>query len=329
MAGEMMRRGDLVEVRSPAEILETLDQTGALEMLPFMPEMAAYCGLRFKVDGRVERVCDTVNVCGIRQLKDSVYLQDLRCSGESHGSCQAECRYFWKEAWLRPVTAGTSPARSFTESERQALVARTALGVQRQVSGEGEIDETRWRCQATDLPDATTRVNGWNALGYARELTNGNVPIRRFTKVMGRAVVRQPMNKLGLISAVHLKGTREKPLGGTPLDLRPGELVQIKSKEEIAETLTKEGRNKGLWFDREMMAYCGQIFRVRRRITRFINDRDGKMIELKSDCVTLDGCVCSGDHSLSRWFCARAIYPYWREIWLRRVVAVDPHNIRI
>jgi len=197
-------------------------------------------------------------------------------------------------------------------------VARAALGVQRQVPVEGGSD-TRWRCQATDLTEATTHVSHWNVLSYTRELTLGNVPPEHFIKVMSRAAVRQPMNKLGLIPQVHLKGTLDKPVNDKPLDLQPGELVQIKTKEEIARTLTKEGRNKGLWFDREMMVHCGETFRVRRRITRFINDQDGKMIELKTDCVTLDGCVCSGNHSLSRWFCGRAIYPYWRETWLRRV----------
>ena len=328
MAGEMMRRGDMVEVRSPAEILETLDQTGALEMLPFMPEMAEHCGRRFKVDRRADRLCDTVNYTGTRHLDNSVYLEDLRCGGESHGGCQAECRYFWKEAWLRRVTTDNAPVRAFTESERQALVDRAVLGVQRRVAVDGG-NEARWRCQATDLPQATMRVSPWNPISYTGELATGNVQIDHFVKVMGRAVVLQPMTKLGLMSRVHLKGSRDKPLTDTPLDLRPGELVQIKRKEEIAETLTKDGRNKGLWFDREMMVYCGQTFRVRRRINRFINDQDGKMIELKSDCVTLDGCVCSGDHSLSRWFCARKIYPYWREIWLRRVDAVDSHGHRI
>ena len=326
MAAGTMQRGDLVEVRSPAEILDTLDETGALEMLPFMPEMAAHCGLRFKVDRRADRLCDTVNGTGTRNLKDSVYLEDLRCSGECHGGCQAECRYFWKEAWLRRVTADTPPARAFTESERQALVARAALGVQRQVAVESG-SETRWRCQATDLPQATTRVSPWNPVSYTRELTKGNVPLDHFVTVMGRAVVRQPMSKLGLIPRVPLKATRDKPLTDTPLDLRPGELVQIKSKEEIAETLTKDGRNKGLWFDLEMMVYCGQTFKVRRRITHFIEDKNGKMIELKSDCVTLDGCVCSGDHSLSRWFCGRAIYSYWREIWLRRIDPLDENRL--
>ena len=43
------------------------------------------------------------------------------------------------------------------------------------------------------------------------------------------------------------------------------------------------------------------------------------MIELSSDCVALEGATCTGEHSLGRWFCPRAIYPYWREGWLERV----------
>jgi hypothetical protein len=94
--------------------------------------------------------------------------------------------------------------------------------------------------------------------------------------------------------------------------------VRVKSREEIAATLSRVGRNRGLWFDREMMPHCGRTYRVRQRVSRFVNDQDGRMIELKNDCVTLEGVVCSGDLSLPRWFCPRAILPYWRECWLRR-----------
>ena len=30
-------------------------------------------------------------------------LEDLRCDGSAHDGCQAECRVFWKEAWLKRV----------------------------------------------------------------------------------------------------------------------------------------------------------------------------------------------------------------------------------
>ena len=49
MMTKPMRKGDLVEVRSPEEILATLDPNGELDALPFMPEMADFCGKRFRV----------------------------------------------------------------------------------------------------------------------------------------------------------------------------------------------------------------------------------------------------------------------------------------
>src|SRR5262245_21844473 len=54
-------RGDLGEVRSAGEILATLDAQGEMAGLPFMPEMAAHCGRRFRVDRRADRICDTVH----------------------------------------------------------------------------------------------------------------------------------------------------------------------------------------------------------------------------------------------------------------------------
>ena len=45
------------------------------------------------------------------------------------------------------------------------------------------------------------------------------------------------------------------------------------------------------------------------------------MIELKSDCVILDGVFCKGHKSEGRWFCPRAIYSWWRDDWLERAEA--------
>jgi hypothetical protein len=73
-----------------------------------------------------------------------------------------------------------------------------------------------------------------------------------------------------------------------------------------------------------MLPYCGRTFRVRDRVQRIINEATGEMIEMKHDCLILDGVVCSGDRSAQRWFCPRAIYPFWREEWLRRIEAPTP-----
>ncbi len=49
----ILRAGDVVEVKSSEEIFATLDSKGALEGLPFMPEMLEFCGKRHRVSQKV------------------------------------------------------------------------------------------------------------------------------------------------------------------------------------------------------------------------------------------------------------------------------------
>ena len=39
-------------------------------------------------------------------------------------------------------------------------------------------------------------------------------------------------------------------------------------------------------------------------------------MQMKRDCLILDGVLCKRRY---HGLCQRAIYPYWREIWLRRL----------
>jgi len=96
-----LRIGELVEVRSQAEILATLDERGELESLPFMPEMLQFCGRRFRVAKLALKLCDTITWTGMHRMRNAVHLEGTRCDGQAHGDCQAGCNIYWKEAWLR------------------------------------------------------------------------------------------------------------------------------------------------------------------------------------------------------------------------------------
>jgi hypothetical protein len=109
------------------------------------------------------------------------------------------------------------------------------------------------------------------------------------------------------------------------LDLKPGELVRIKSQNEIEKTLDKKGLNRGLSFDqREMAPYCGGTYRVRSSVTRIIDELTGKMRYMKQPCIILEGVYCNSLYSPCRLNCPRAIPCYWRELWLERVAADLP-----
>ena len=145
-----LRPGDLVEVKSLPEILATLDGGDTLDEMPFMPEMLRHAGRRYTVSRRVDKICDTVAETGSRRLHATVYLDDLRCDGSAHGGCQAGCRLYWKEAWLRRVEE--SRRRRWPDAGPRPSSRRVAEAGTRTVR-EGETEEV-WRCQATEAVKA-------------------------------------------------------------------------------------------------------------------------------------------------------------------------------
>jgi hypothetical protein len=179
----------------------------------------------------------------------------------------------------------------------------------------------KYRCQATQARQASVQLSAKDPRPYARQCTTGNQSLTHFIHIIGRAVILETAKRLHLLPDPPLRGTGAASPRTPTVGLQPGEWVRVKEREEIEATLNDKGKNRGLWFDREMLAFCGKIFRVRRRVNRLVDERTGQMLDLKNDCVTLEGAVCSGENSLGRWFCPRAIYPYWREGWLDRIDA--------
>jgi len=105
-------------------------------------------------------------------------------------------------------------------------------------------------------------------------------------------------------------------VGTTPterLNLQPGEMVRIKTKEQIEATLNKDRLNRGMGFEEEMARLCGQTARVAARVTKCIDEETGKLLTMKTPCIMLEDIVCSGANHAS---CPRQFIPFWREIWL-------------
>jgi hypothetical protein len=316
-----LRSGDRVVLRSAEEILSTLDDDGTLDGLPFMPEMLAFAGRELVISKRAEKLCDTIAKTGGRRMRDAVHLEDLRCDGSAHGGCQAECLLIWKEAWLEPRSGGDAATAS--EEAGHRLDERARAGS----IANGIGDHPVYRCQATELFRATEEMDRKASRNqYVRELRYGNVAATRFLRVAFRVLSNKLRQRLGRFHwQVVGRGTGTET--GQPLGLQSGERVRVRPVDDIVRTLNEDGKNRGLSFDHEMAAYCGGTYRVRRRVERLIDERTGEMIEPKHDCLILDGVVCSGDRSEGRWFCTRAIYPYWREAWLERLEPASSANV--
>ena len=332
-----LKAGEWIEVRSRDEILATLNEQGRLDNLPFMPEMLQYCGQRLRVFKRADKTCDNIKEWSIRRMKDSVHLEGVRCDGSRHGGCEAGCLIFWKEAWLKRAESRLVPPESLrgtgvVPTGSRFCTVESILAASQSRKAEGE---SVYFCQATELRNFTSHMRAWNPGQYIRDLRSGNLDsglagdfkgqraldvVLAITR-LGRALIITLFNtiqeKRHALPYPHIIGTLDK----TPieaLDLQPGELVQVRSKEEIFATLDARHRNRGLLFDSEMLPYCGGIFRVLRRVHQIVDEKTGKMMHMKYPCIVLEGVVCQSDFHR---FCPRAIYSYWREGWLRRASA--------
>jgi hypothetical protein len=262
----------------------------------------------------------------MHRMHNTVHLEGLRCDGSAHGGCQAGCLLYWNEAWLRRVDPVEGPTPR-EPTGGQTPVPVPALLADATRAGVAEDGEVAFSCQATELTKAAPeRLPWWDARQYVRDVTSGNarlVPMLRSLLVMLFNKF-QAANRRFLPGLLLIKGGRRWPfiegrLTRTPkelLDLKPGELVEVKSKEEIVQTLDAKDRNRGMTFDTEMMRYCGQRARVLRRVERILDEKTGKLLHLKGDCIVLEGVTCTAEYNQ---YCPRSIYPYWREIWLRRV----------
>ena len=116
-----LRVGDWVAVRSPQEILATLDENACLVELPFMPQMLQYCGRSFRVRKRAHKVCDTVTQPAAVRWP-TPYFWTILCDGEAFGGCEMACSIIWKEAWLKRVDDKGHGAASACENGTEALL---------------------------------------------------------------------------------------------------------------------------------------------------------------------------------------------------------------
>lgn len=337
--------GDWVEVRSKDEILATLDAKGRLDAMPFMPQMFNWCGQRFRVFKSAYKTCDTVSGdYGGRGLPDAVHL-DLRCDGQAYGGCQAGCLIFWKNAWLKPVDGplpllglsqrSQTPSGSSLPREQQA-----DLNVWRATPHQDASGEKRYSCQATELLNYTVPLKWWDARQYVDAYTSGNRTLPEIVRGLAfllyyygslafsdrwgrpaRWLYSRIQAVTGGIPFPRLKGKipAGQPTPRRDLGLKPGDLVRVRSYEEILATLDTRLSNRGLWFDAELVPFCGKVFRVAACVERFVDEKTGKMRHMKTPAVILDGVSCKALFSGRRLFCPRAIHSWWREIWLERV----------
>lgn len=167
-------------------------------------------------------------------------------------------------------------------------------------------------CQVEDLPAFSRHAGGLRVAFYRLEWHLRNHGLWATMKRIPVFLLLRAKRILGLQSTVPRSGAivREDEV----LDLQPGELVEVKSEEEIRSTLDANGRHRGLFFPSAMTEYCRRRMRVLKRVERIcLDDRPG-VVRLKHT-VLLEGSMCKG----TTVGCDRSCFFFWREAWLGRV----------
>ena len=319
MRAGAFRAGDRVIVRSREEILSTLDADGTLDGLPFMPEMLDWCGKPFRVERRAEKTCVDVAAPVLPNRRfpanDVVFLDGPRCDGRGHDGCKRGCKIFWKADWLRPFDSVDASAQT-SGTELDELLPRLKT----------KSDEDHYFCQSTQLAKATEAFPGsqklWRLRIFVREIQNGDRSVAEILKLLALWSWQRSLRLLH--GEPWLRGPHERT-PAVSLGLKPGDAVRIKSRAEVEATLNPGGSNRGLKVCYEMTRYCGREAEVRDRVDRIIDERTGKMRELRNT-VTLRNirgktpavgdaeCLCADETG----DCPRGDLMYWREIWLER-----------
>jgi hypothetical protein len=95
-----------------------------------------------------------------------------------------------------------------------------------------------------------------------------------------------------------------------------GDLVRVRTKDEIQSTLDRFNELKGCAFLAEMHQYCGTEQRVFKVMERFLDERDYKVKKTRG-LVLLENNFCSGTPAFGK--CDRSCFLFWREEWLEKI----------
>ncbi len=100
------------------------------------------------------------------------------------------------------------------------------------------------------------------------------------------------------------------------LNLRVGDLVEVRTKEEILATLDERGTLDNMPFMPEMLSFCGKTFRVFKHAHKVDDRIERTGLRRLDHCVILDAVRCSGEGHGS---CQAGCNILWKETWLRKV----------
>lgn len=170
-------------------------------------------------------------------------------------------------------------------------------------------------CQLPNIPKFST--------GLAKSTPAGMPPVTRIKRLLAvpwNYYVKRWLKRLyHTLSQLRGDAARQQAARdfapSTPF--KAGDLVRVRSHEEINSTLDPFKELKGCAFLPDMYQYCGTQQRVMKSMERFMDERDYKMKKVRG-VILLENVICSGTPAFGA--CDRCCFLFWREEWLERIV---------
>ncbi|MFX0207101.1 MAG: hypothetical protein ACFFDT_14020 [Candidatus Hodarchaeota archaeon] len=101
------------------------------------------------------------------------------------------------------------------------------------------------------------------------------------------------------------------------LNLKKGDVVKVRSREEIEQTLDENNQFERCEFMETMWQYCGGTYKVFKRVEKILDPWTDRLRRCPN-IVTLEGLLCHGDPKHAP-VCDRTCIYYWKEAWLERI----------
>jgi hypothetical protein len=110
-----------------------------------------------------------------------------------------------------------------------------------------------------------------------------------------------------------------------PDQIQPGDVVRVRSKEGINKTLNRFRNTRGCTFFPEMYRYCGQEYKVLKKVEHFFDEANHKMLKCNG-IFLLENSYCQGT-VIYVGECNRNCLLFWHVSWLEKVSKTSTHNL--
>ena len=97
-----------------------------------------------------------------------------------------------------------------------------------------------------------------------------------------------------------------------------GDIVKVKTKEEISQKLNEHSKQDGCLFMNQMCEYCGKEFKIAKVVKNLFDEQQCKMYKASLPLYILNGVICHGEVESFNQRCDHSCHFFWHEDWLTK-----------